>query len=351
MSTIFIIDQGSYLSKKNDRLLVKKDNDILRWIHLKDIDQLILVGNVSLTSPVITYLLKHKVDTVFLSYYGKYKGRLISEFGKNVILRHQQFCFLSKEEYVLTLSKRFVSGKIENCLYLLRKNQYRNPDTLVASKIMKLAYYLENEIPFAEDMDKLRGFEGFVAREYFSVFQLFIKNNDFVFNGRTRRPPRDEVNALLSISYTFLMNLILSKAYIAGLDPFYGALHDVSYGRSSLVLDLMEEFRPLIDNFVINLINRREIRKDHFILRIYNQDENINFSDEIDSKSLPVYLTNDGLRKIVVSFNSLTKKTFFYKRRNCNLSFDDIVKAQLYLLVECFKGNEEYHSFKWGEGV
>ena len=351
MSTIYIVDQGSYLTKKNERLIVKKEDSIIRWIHLKDIDQLILIGNISLTAPVITYLLKHKVDTVFLSYYGKYKGRLISEFGKNVNLRHQQFNYLSDESQALILSKTFVTGKIKNCLNLLRKNQYRNPDPLVASKIMKINYYLENEVPFADDMDKLRGFEGIVAKDYFSVFQLFIKNNDFVFNGRTRRPPRDEVNALLSLSYTMLMNLILSKAYVAGLDPFYGALHEISYGRHSLVLDLMEEFRPMIDNMVINLINRREIRKDHFIIRIFNEEETFKETDELDSKNLPVFLTNDGMRKVVVSFNSLTKKTYFYKRRNCNLSFEDIIKAQLYLLADCFQAKDKYTSFNWSEGV
>jgi len=346
MSTIYIVDQGSYLTKKNERLLVKKENEIIRWIHLKDVDQLILIGNISLTAPVITYLLKNKVDTVFLSYYGKYKGRLISEFGKNVNLRYQQFNFLNNQHNTLSFAKHIVIGKINNALFLLRKNQFRNPDSLVASKIMKINYYLTNEIPIVDDLDKLRGFEGIVAKEYFSVFQLFIKNSDFVFNGRTRRPPKDEVNALLSLMYTMLMNLILSKAYIAGLDPFYGALHEINYGRHSLVLDLMEEFRAIIDNQVLKMINRREIRKDHFIIRLYQDDENLN-QDEIDSNNLPVYLTNDGMRKVVVSFNSLTKKTFYYKKRNCSLSFEDIIKAQLYLLSDCFQGKEDYKSFIW----
>ena len=348
MAVVYIEDQGSSISKKGDRLYIYRGPQLLRWFHTKDIEQLIIVGNISVTSPVITYLLKYRIDTVFLSYYGKYKGRLVGESGKNVALRLDQFRHLSETQNRCALAQIYIKGKIANMQVHLEKRMKRNKHPLIATAYMKNSAILKKLDAFIPVLDVLRGYEGIAAKNYFGVFKYLISNPDFKFEGRNRRPPKDEVNALLSLAYTFLMNQVMSQTYIVGLDPYYGALHDIDYGRQSLVLDLMEEFRPLIDNLVIKTVNRREIRLQHFVYNtLTDWEDEPDSSDPKASPLLPVSLTQDGMKLIVYSFAALLNSQFKISNPESMWSLKDIILMQARKLAAHLAEKKEYKAFEW----
>ena len=343
MPVVYIADQGAYICKKGDRLYIYRQSQLLRWFHTKDISQLIIVGNIALTAQVVTFLLKTRIDTVFLSYFGKFKGRLVGEFGKNVILRVCQFKFLSLAENQTQIANLIVRAKVENSLKMLSKRMKRNKaDSLCLAQIKNLALlaHLKNNIL---PKDVLLGYEGIAAKNYFAAFPALIANPSFPFTGRNRRPPKDEVNALLSLSYTFLMNQVMCAAYICGLDPYYGALHEVDYGRQSLVLDLMEEFRPLIDNMVISLINRKEIRLEHFLYNVLTDEENW---DEASSV-LPVSLTKDGMKTVITAFSKLVNSKFALCEPAGDWTLKDIFSLQARKLAAHLEQKKEYKPFLW----
>ena len=345
MAVIYIADQGALVCKKGERLYVYKSQQLLRWFHTKDISQLILVGNVALSTPTITYLLKHRIDTVFVSYYGKYKGRLVGEYGKNIALRVAKFEYLANEAHREMLAKIFVHAKITNSNSMLKKRQARHKNEILQSVFIKnhaLCDLLKNS---HQTLQSLRGYEGIAAKNYFSTFPIMLKNEDFAFNGRNKRPPKDEVNALLSLSYTFLMIQVMCATYICGLDVYYGSLHEIDYGRQSLVLDLMEEYRALVDNMVISLINRKEIRIEHFAYNILSNEENIENDEKVNM--LPVSLTNDGMRIVVTAFNKLINSKFTTIDPPGTWSLKDIFSLQARKLANHFQNKKEYTSFIW----
>lgn len=345
MAVVYVADQGALVCKKGERLYVYKAQQLLRWFHTKDIAQLILVGNVALSTPTITYLLKHRIDTVFVSYYGKYKGRLIGEFGKNVALRVAQFEYLANETNREILANIIVHSKISNSNALLKKRRIRYKAEILQSALIKNQALCDLIKKSHFSLSSLRGYEGIAAKNYFSAFPIMIKNEDFPFNGRNKRPPKDEVNALLSLSYTFLMIQIMCAAYICGLDVYYGSLHEIDYGRQSLVLDLMEEFRALIDNMVISLINRKEIRLEHFVYNALNNEENPEYNEKV--KLLPVSLSNDGMRIIITAFNKLINSKFSNIDPPGNWSLKDIFALQTRKLANHFLNKKEYTPFVW----
>jgi len=347
MPVVYLADQGASVSKRGDRLYVFKGPELLRWFHTKDISQLIVVGNISLTTPTLTYLLKNKVDTVFLSYYGMFKGRLVGEFGKNVQLRLAQFKFLDAESNRQDLAARYVAGKISNILTHLSKRAKRNQHPLISTAILQNQAILEKLMQAAYPLEVVRGYEGIASKNYFAAFPAMLSNPLFSFKGRNRRPPKDEVNALLSLAYTFLMNQVMGAAYIRGLDPYYGALHDIAYGRQSLVLDLMEEFRPLVDNLVISLINRREIRPEHFAYNLLPDDETYEEDIDAESHTLPVSMKPEGMKVLITAFARLVNSRFAINKPPGEWALRDIMLLQAGKLAAHCESLDEYNSFAW----
>ncbi|HOZ92042.1 MAG TPA: CRISPR-associated endonuclease Cas1 [Candidatus Syntrophosphaera thermopropionivorans] len=347
MSVVYVADQGASICKRGDRLYVFKGPNLLRWFHSKDIIQLIIVGNVTLTTPVLTYLLKYKIDTVFLSYYGKYKGRLIGEFGKNVQLRIAQFQFLNSLQNRENLAALYIQGKLNNMQTHLMRRLKRKKDKLISTAILQNQAILDKIENSSPNLDTLRGYEGIASKNYFSAFPALIFNPQFTFNGRNRRPPKDEVNALLSLGYTFLMNQVMGATYICGLDPYYGALHNLAYGRQSLALDLMEEFRPLVDNLVINLINRHEIRPEHFVYNQIPDDETDEEDLDESTKMLPVSMQQEGMKILITAFARMVNSRFNLEKPPGSWTLKDIFLLQARKLATHCEGKEFYTPFHW----
>ncbi|EMS78523.1 CRISPR-associated endonuclease Cas1 [Desulfotignum phosphitoxidans] len=267
MENLYVVEQGSFLAKSGDTLKIVKQGTVLDTVPAKDLTKLILTGHVSLTGPVMDYLIRHRVETVFLTPTGRFRARLMIDEHRHVALRKAQYERLSDPNDSLNVMKIIVQGKLENmAAFLLRRGRDYNEPKLKAGAAALTS--LTSSLKAAREKSIVRGIEGAGSRIYFSVFPLLIRNDVFFFNGRNRRPPKDPVNALLSFVYTLLTNEVISAIKTCGLDPYLGALHEISYGRPSLACDLVEEYRaPVADRFVLQLLNRKMIKPEDFVYR------------------------------------------------------------------------------------
>lgn len=267
MHTAYIVEQGCQLHKDGNRLVVRRGKEILRELLLEDLQQIVLMGNVILTPPVMDVLIRNRVDTVFLTQKGRFRGRLMTSYTKNVNLRQAQYVKLQEQEFTRRIAAAIVAGKLKNMYLLLLRYNRRLKDEKIASAAVSIRA-LRERLGVFSPLEVIRGIEGAATRVYFSAFGRLLKGEGMVFKGRNRRPPLDPVNALLSFGYTMLANLLENQINLVGLDPYLGALHETEYGRPSLVCDLMEEYRPVFaDTLVITLVNRKVIGKDDFVYR------------------------------------------------------------------------------------
>jgi CRISPR-associated protein Cas1 len=339
---VYISEQGAGLYIKGRRILIKKQGKVLQTIHANRLEQLILMGRVALSPVAINFLLKNNIDTVFMSLHGEYRGRLVSGYSKNIELRIAQFKKAEELDFLLAMAKECVRGKLENYRYYLRRLFYDSKREEIESVIHRLRA-IESKLEKANNLDEVRGYEGAATADYFSVFKFWIKNQQFEFGGRTRRPPRDEVNAMLSFGYMMLMNVVNTYCYIVGLDPFLGNLHGVDYGRPSLALDLMEEFRPVVvDSLVIRLINKGSFSKHDFEVKVESEDEK---SDECQVETKYYVLMNkEGMKKFIHYFeNKLAERVFYYPLAQ-KLTYRMVIEKQVRLYASALKG-AEYRSF------
>lgn len=331
MSIAYITEQGAFLTKEGDVLLVKKGKEQLQAIHAHQLEQLVITGNVTLTTQTIAFLLEKGIDTVFMSVYGKYRGRLSSRFSRNIEIRQLQFIHFADPAFALGLARQFVLGKVQNCLSILRRRLLTKKSPVIRAAVLQLRGIL-NKIPGVDNIDTLRGFEGSAAAAYFKGFGHMLVQEDFIFIKRTRRPPLDMTNALLSLGYTFLNNTIQSIVDQSGLDPYYGAFHQAEYGRPSLGLDLMEEFRPVItDILVLNLINKVIISKDDFV-----------FEPESE---LPVKLNALGMKKVIMHYEKRLQQIIYLPEQNKHLNYRQIIQQQFFKIQRHLEGKEAYAPF------
>jgi len=262
---VYVDEQGAYLRKDGSRLAVTKEGQTLASVPLGHVDQLVLAGNVNLSTPLLKHLLKYDVEVVLLNSYGKYEGRFTTELSKNAVLRLRQYERSKEESFRMQVARGIVLGKIQNMrAFLMRGNRTRG--NAVLEEAIRQLSSLFPTVERATGLDVLLGVEGAASHTYFQGFAALLGEEiGFDFEKRTRRPPRDPVNALLSLGYTLLCSDCLTACQIAGLDPYVGFYHIPVYGRPALALDLMEEFRVLlVDSVVLSLINRGSIRPNDF---------------------------------------------------------------------------------------
>lgn len=276
MSTLHITRDGAVLRKVDERLKVTFEKETIIDVPLIKVEQVIIWGRVTVTHSTVSSLLKHGIEVVYLSARGRYVGRIHPEFSKNSILRKAQYKASDDMRKASSISKSFVYGKLSNMrTLLLRAERFNNPDSTGDKTLNNQPSGIENAIERimiiirklkdADNVDAIRGYEGAGTAAYFSVFGELIKAEGFSFDGRERRPPTDPVNALLSLGYVLLTNDMHTACNIVGFDPYIGFLHSDKYGKPSLALDLIEEFRPVIvDSLVLSLINKRVIQADDF---------------------------------------------------------------------------------------
>lgn len=264
LNTLYVTAPDAYLGLDGETVVVKKDEEIALRIPIHNLEA-IVAFNYTGASPAL--MKKCGEQGVTLSFFvgDRFCGRLVGQENGNVLLRKKQYRMSDSTEDSLYVARNMILGKIANERYVIQRALRDHALRLDCDKLQSAVQFLGQSIALVkkcESLDMLRGYEGEAASVYFGVFDdLILQQKDsFVFAGRNKRPPLDNVNALLSFSYMLLANECAGAAYAAGLDPYVGFLHRDRPGRQSLALDLMEEFRaPVADRFVLTLINKQEI--------------------------------------------------------------------------------------------
>ncbi|MDX8394257.1 MAG: type I-C CRISPR-associated endonuclease Cas1c [Mariprofundales bacterium] len=269
LNTLYIMTQGSYLHLERETLKLDIEKKTRLRIPMHHIGGIVLFGNVMVSPFALHRCAEDGRSVAFFTEFGRFKARLEGSQSGNVLLRRAQHQLLDKPE-ALDLVRVFLAGKLQNCRSLLLRGAREAKKEEAANNLRNAAQVQANSLralPTTESLDALRGIEGNAARIYFAALNnMLLANNDaFAFHTRTRRPPRDPINALLSFLYALLTNECVSALESVGLDPQIGYLHALRPGRPSLALDFMESFRPMLaDRMALTLINRQQLKPDDF---------------------------------------------------------------------------------------
>jgi CRISPR-associated protein Cas1 len=255
MRTLYVSRQGCYITLKGETLIVKQGETIYGEVQLPLLEQILIFGKSQLTTQVIRTCLWRNIPIAYLSRMGYCYGRLMPiERGYRQLTRYQQNLTVTERFLV---ARKIVQAKLKNSRTFLMRQQRRKPSTSADIAIKSLEVLLQ-KVGESETIERLMGLEGAGAAQYFSAFGECLNHPDFVFLARSRRPPGNPVNAMLSFGYQILWNHLLTLIELQGLDPYYACLHQGTERHAALASDLIEEFRvPIIDSLVLWLINSK----------------------------------------------------------------------------------------------
>jgi CRISPR-associated protein Cas1 len=329
MANLYLTEQGSILCKTGDRLIVRKEGEILLDVPCNKIDAILIFGNVQFTTQAVHELFEHGIEMAILTRTGRLIGQITSPATKNIELRVAQFKKYDDEAFKLNLSKSIVYGKIINSLTLLRVFSYNHPNAGIDEEISGVEA-LSKDVFRSDNIPSLRGIEGTVARMYFSGFSKMILG-EFTFEGRKKHPSTDPVNALLSFGYTLIFNEISSLLDGLGFDPYLGYFHEVEYGRASLASDIQEEFRAAVDRFTLNLINNNMLNKDGFYQ---------------NAKDGSVYMKREAMKKYFTEYEKNLNHEFKHPDTGENTTLRKCFRIQAEKLGSFIKTGEMYKPFK-----
>ena len=336
LNTLYVTTPESYLHLENDTVRIEVEHDTRLRVPLHHAGSLVCFGNVKLSTPLMHRLADDGIGLVLLDANGRFKARLEGPVSGNVLLRQAQHACSAKPAFALGIARCCVAGKIKNARQVLQRGAREAKDPTEAAKLARVADDLAaslRALPAAADLDTLRGVEGEAARQYFSGLNLIIRpeaREAFQMDGRSRRPPRDRVNALLSFLYSMLMNDCRSATEAAGLDPQVGFLHALRPGRAALALDLMEEFRAIADRVALTLINRNQI----------------NAGDFVEREGGAVLLEGDARKAVVVAWQERKQEEITHPLLEQAIPLGMIPLVQARLLARSLRGEmPEYLPF------
>lgn len=270
-NVIYIQTQNSWLHKDNENLVLKVDKELKARVPIHKLQGLVCFGQVSISPYLMAHCAENGITITYLNQFGKFLARVEGPVSGNVLLRRTQHLTGADTAMSVEIARTMLTGKLYNQRSVLRRylRDYGNEveqETMsneLATAEKRLSRCLE-QLAGCHGIDTLMGREGEAAQVYFGVFQHLIRQPGFEFDARRRRPPTDPVNALLSFCYTLLTHDCRSALETVGLDPASGFLHQLRSGRPSLALDLVEEFRPMVERFVLSLINKRQLALSDF---------------------------------------------------------------------------------------
>ncbi len=271
LNTLFVTTQGAYLAKEGETVTVRVEKKVRLRLPVHTLDGVVCFGNVGCSPFLLGFCAERDVTISFLTEYGRFLARVQGPVSGNVLLRREQYRRADDPAFSALMARAFINGKIANCRSLLNRAVRDHSDKMDTDAVSNainhltgLLKSLDRDLP----LDEVRGTEGDGAHIYFGAFDhLIIRHKeDFFFHRRSRRPPLDLVNCLLSFLYTLVMHDVRSALECTGLDPAVGFLHRDRPGRASLALDMMEEFRPMADRMALSLINRGQLQAKDFVV-------------------------------------------------------------------------------------
>lgn len=323
--TVYLLTEGTYIHCENDTITFEMKDGRKQKLAYHVISEIIVFYNTTLSSYVMYQCSKHNIVVSYISVYGNYYGSFVGGFSGNVLLRKLQFDTIDTDkatDYVRNL----IGSKLYNSVWLLSYFGHHNDNK---DAIYQSVDRLREDIKILKTMNSvadIRLLEANAASEYFSVFDLLLKTDDDLmkFERRTRRPPLNNINALLSFFYTFATNISCSALICRGLDPECGYLHTLRSGRNSLACDLVEEFRScIVDRFVITIVNRKEVLSSDFV----HDNDGIKLSDE-------------ARRRLLQKWENYLDTTFVQHRLyDKKLSLKILFYEQAQLLAQYIRGD------------
>lgn len=338
LNTLFVTTQGAYLAKEGETVVVKVDGEIRMQLPIHNLGSIVAFGQVSVSPFLMGHCAEKRVCLSFLSEHGRFLARVEGATSGNVLLRREQYRQADDPKACAALVRAVVSAKIANCRVALLRGARDRPDVEAAEALRKagraLADHLE-ALSGCADVDGLRGLEGLAARDYFAAFDDLItqQKEEFRFVGRSRRPPLDPINALLSFVYTLLVHDVRGALEGVGLDPSVGFLHCDRPGRPGLALDLMEELRPFFaDRIVLSLVNLRQIDAGCFRY----------------TESGAVLLDEEGRKAVLVAYQKRKQEEIVHPFLGEKTTVGLIPHLQALLLARYLRGDlDGYPPFLW----
>lgn len=329
MPPIYLTDQLAKIRIGERRLLVEKEGEELLSVPVDHVDQVVIFGNIGITTPAVQMLLDRQIDVVFLTIEGGFKGRLTSGLSPHVLIRQAQYRCMDDSAFTTALAVQFVRNKIRHQKLILMRQKARKPE--LQPSIDQLDGFLFS-LEKPETLESLRGTEGMASNKYFYGYRMLF-DQAWQFDDRNRRPPKDPINAMLSLGYTFLANLAESALHTVGLDPFGGFLHKHVYNRPSLALDLMEEFRPVVDGIVLRCVHNNIITVDDF---------------EEGDATLPVVMTLAAKKAFIRTYEERIAQRYLHPYSGQQLTVAQCVIEQARQLVTCFRQeNTQYRGMEF----
>ncbi len=329
MAVLYVKEQGAYIQKQGERLVVTKKNNTLLDIPIIQVENVSAIGNVQITTQAMHMMMERGIDISYFTYSGKYIGHASADSSKNIFLRFEQYQIYLDLERRLQMARRIVDNKIQNQMAIIRNCRFQGTDYDWKADVQQMEKY-RLTLPERNTSNEILGVEGICSNIYFRAFGHMLKC-DISFHGRNRRPPRDPVNVIISLAYTLLTKEMCGLLEAESFEPYLGFLHGIRYGRKSLALDMIEEFRqPAIDRLVIMLFNKRMIGKYDF-----------EFTEEGS-----VLLSEEGFHKFCTEYERwMTGKNSLARER----SFRGCMKDQIAGLKRTICKGEAYQPYCWAE--
>lgn len=333
LNTLYVTTPESYLTKDGMNVVISvKQQEVFR-IPIINIESIVTFGYMGASPGLMKLCSDNGVSLTFLSPNGRFVSRVQGQTHGNVLLRMAQYYLANDMEQSLHVAQLMVAGKIQNYRNVLRRYIRDYGEDKDVEEVSKSLDNGKRESLKSKDKKELMGIEGMAANQYFSVFPKLIvqQQKEFLFNGRNRRPPKDAVNAMLSLSYTLLANDVSAALETVGLDPYVGFYHAIRPGRTSLALDVMEELRAYMgDRFVLSLINRRQITSSDFL---YQGEKG-------------VVLTDNGRKSFLTAWQNRKKETIMHPYLNEKIPIGLLPYVQAMLLARYVRNDiDDYPVF------
>jgi CRISPR-associated protein Cas1 len=331
LNTLYVTTPDSYLRLDNETVRVDVEQQTRARVPLHHLQAVVCFGHVGLSVPLIHRLAEAGISLVLLDENGRYKARLEGETAGNVLLRCAQHRRSSDGAFALGLAKQVVGGKVKNQRHVVLRaaREAKSPDD--AATLDRVGLDLAASVRAVRDattLDVVRGIEGEAARGYFAAMNRIVRSDRrdaFALDGRSRRPPRDRMNALLSFLYALWMNDSRSACEAVGLDPQIGFLHVVRPGRAALALDLLEEFRPIADRLALTLVNRAQVGEADFVVR----------------EGGAVLLEGDARKTVVVAYQERKQELLSHPLAAEAVPLGVVPLVQARLIARCVRGESE----------
>lgn len=338
LNTLFLTQPDVYLSLDGDNIVMIKEQEKIGRLPLHNLESIISFGYTGASPALMGYCAERNISIVFLTMNGRFLARVIGKSKGNVVLRKKQYQVSEDVRLSAQLARNFIVGKIYNNKWILERMTRDYPLRVDVGQFKEISQHLSSiilEVRECMDLERLRGLEGQAAVSYNRLFNQMIlqQKEDFYFSIRSRRPPLDNVNAMLSFAYTLLANDMASALEGVGLDAYVGFLHRDRPGRVSLALDVMEELRGVYaDKFVLSLINKKIVNKEDFLKK----------------ENGAVVMTDEARKKFLTAWQNKKQEKITHPYLAEKISWGLVPHVQALLMARFLRNDlDEYPPFLW----